>query len=110
MSQISVCLFVFLDTCHCAGYSKGDESLELSSHEEQTPPTTEVTGAENVKCDTPPTQRRSLMEKVREKTETAKQHGKKWVHWLTPTAEDDDTAWTDERDNNNTGIKEPFAR
>jgi len=50
------------------------------------------------------------MEKVREKTETAKQHGKKWVHWLTPTAEDDDTAWTDERDNNNTGIKEPFAR
>jgi hypothetical protein len=47
------------------------------------------------------------MEKVREKTETAKQQGKKWVHWLTPTAEGDDTATTDERANNNTGTKEP---
>ena len=49
------------------------------------------------------------MEKVREKTETAKQRGKKWVHWLTPATEGDDTAVTDERDNNNTGTKEPPA-
>jgi len=69
-----------------------------------------VTGADNVKCDTPPTQRRSLIEKVREKTETAKQRGKKWVHWLTPTAEDEDNVLTDEGDNNNTGTKETLVR
>ena len=73
------------------------------------PPTTEVTGADNVKCNTPPTERRSLMEKVLEKTETAKRHGKKWVHWLTPAAEGGDTAFTDEKDNNNTDTKEPPA-
>jgi len=103
-------MFVFLDTCHCAGYSKGDESLEPSSQEEETPPTTEETGADNVKCDTPPTQRRSLIEKVRERTETAKQRGKKWVHWLTPTTENDETAVTDETDNNNTDSKDPVVR
>jgi len=106
---VFVCLFVWLDTCLCADYSKGDESLELPSQEAQTPTTTEVTGADNVKCNTPPTERRSLIEKVREKTESAKQHGKKWVHWLTPTAEGDDTALPDERDNNNTDTKEPPA-
>jgi hypothetical protein len=68
-----------------------------------------VTGADNVKCNTPPTERRTLIEKVREKTETAKQRGKKLVHWLTPTTEGGDTALTDERDNNNTGMKEPPA-
>jgi predicted RNA binding protein with dsRBD fold (UPF0201 family) len=46
------------------------------------------------------------MVKVREKTETAKQRGKKLVHWLTPATEDGDTAVVDERDNNNTGTKE----
>ena len=102
-------MFVCLDTCRRAGYSKGDECLELPSCEAQTPPTTEVAGADKVKCNTPPTERRSLIEKVREKTETAKQRGKKWVHWLTPTAEGDDTAVTDERDNNNTGTKEQPA-
>jgi hypothetical protein len=77
--------------------------------EAQTPPTTEGTEAENVKCNTPPTERRSLIGKVLEKTETAKQRGKKLVHWLTPTAEGDDSAVTDEKDNNNTDTKEPPA-
>lgn len=98
-----------LSTSQTTLNSKGDECPELPSHDSQTPETTEVTGADNVKCNTPPTERRSLMEKVREKTETAKQRGKKWVHWLTPAAEGDDTAVTDERDNNNTGTKEPPA-
>ena len=103
-------LFVCLHTCHCAGYSKGDECHDLTSRKAQTPPTTEETGEDNVKCDTPPTERRhSLIEKMREKTETAKQRGKKWVHWLTSTTEGDDTAMTDEKDNNNTGTKEPSA-
>jgi hypothetical protein len=100
-----VCLSVCLDTCHCAGYSKEDECHELPLREAQT----EVTGTDNVKCNTPPTERRTLIEKVREKTETAKQRGKKLVHWLTPTTEGDDSAFTDERDNNNTGMKEPPA-
>jgi hypothetical protein len=55
-----------------------------------------------MKCNTPPTERRSLIEKVREKTETAKQRGKQWVHWLTPTTEDGEIT-IDEGDNNNTG-------
>lgn len=90
--------------------SKGDECHDLPSCKPQTPPTTEEMGADNVKCNTPPTERRhSLIEKVREKTETAKQRGKKWVHWLTSTTEGDDTAMTDEKDNNNTDTKEPPA-
>jgi len=98
-----------LSTSQTTLNSKGDESLEPSSQEEETPPTTEVTGADNVKCDTPPTQRRSLIEKVRERTETAKQRGKKWVHWLAPTTENDETAVTDETDNNNTDSKDPVV-
>lgn len=89
--------------------SKADECYELPSRESQTPPTIEGTCTDNMKCNTPPTERRSLIEKVREKTETAKQRGKQWVHWLTPAIEDDDTAKTNERDNNNTGTKEPPA-
>lgn len=102
-------LFVCLYTCHWAGYSKGDDCCELPSHESQTPPTIEVACTDNIKCNTPPTERRSLIEKVREKTETAKQRGKQWVHWLTPNIESDDTTVTDEGDNNNTGTKEPAA-
>lgn len=62
-----------------------------------------MTVAENIKCNTPPTERRSLVGKVLEKTESAKQRSKQWVHWLTPGAEEEQAAATaDEGDNNNT--------
>jgi hypothetical protein len=65
-----------------------------------------VTFADNVKCNTPPTERRSLIEKVLEKTESAKQRSKQWVHWLSPSAEEEQaTDAAVEGDNNNT--KEP---
>lgn len=102
-----MCLFhaVSLETCVC--FSSETEVHELQSGETQLPPTIEVTVAENIKCNTPPAERRSLIEKVLEKTESAKQRSKQWVHWLTPGAEEDEqaAATADEGDNNNT--KEP---
>jgi hypothetical protein len=69
-----------------------------------------MTSPDNIKCDTPPAERRSLMEKVREKTENAKQRSKQWMHWLSPDVEEDEesdeghnnTADVGEGDNNNT--------
>jgi hypothetical protein len=97
-----MCLFraVWLETCVCS--SNETEVHELQSSETQLPPTIEVKVTENIKCNTPPTERRGLMEKVLEKTESAKQRSKQWVYWLTPGAEEEQSAATaDEGDNNN---------
>jgi hypothetical protein len=70
-----------------------------------------VTGPDNIKCNTPPPERRSLLEKVREKTEIARQHSKQWIHWLAPGIEEEGeekgTSATNQGDNNNTRAKEP---
>jgi hypothetical protein len=102
---------VWLETCLYVCFSNETEVREVQSGETQ-PPTIEVTLADNIKCNTPPTERRSLMDKVLEKTESAKQRSKQWVQWLTPGAEEEeeeeeeqDTATAAEGDNNNS--KEP---
>jgi hypothetical protein len=47
--------------------------------------------AEHVKCDTPPSERRSFMEVMREKTESAKQRSRALMSsWLTPQSEEDE--------------------
>ncbi|XP_021931643.1 phospholipase D1 isoform X2 [Zootermopsis nevadensis] len=88
-----------LSTSQMALNSKGLEPSEKQYDEAVTPPANEKTGSYHVKCDTPPAERRSLMEKVLEKTETAKQRSKQWMHWLTPDIEEDKEKG--EADNNN---------
>jgi hypothetical protein len=97
---------VWLETCLYVCCSNETELHELQSGETELPPTIEVTVADNIKCNTPPTERRSLIDKMLEKTESAKQRSKQWVHWLSPGIEEEQAATTaDEGDNNNT--KEP---
>ncbi|KAJ4450445.1 hypothetical protein ANN_01869 [Periplaneta americana] len=71
-------------------FSEEDEPPKLRSNDasQQPPPTIEVTGPDNIKCNTPPSERRSLLEVVREKTENAKQRSKQWMTWLSPSEEE----------------------
>ncbi|XP_069675319.1 phospholipase D1 isoform X1 [Periplaneta americana] len=79
-----------LSTSQSTLNSEEDEPPKLRSNDasQQPPPTIEVTGPDNIKCNTPPSERRSLLEVVREKTENAKQRSKQWMTWLSPSEEE----------------------
>ncbi|XP_068085998.1 phospholipase D1 isoform X2 [Anabrus simplex] len=47
---------------------------------------------ENAKCNTPEMERKNIMDKVREKTETARSRGREWLQWFTHEADDEASA------------------